>query len=652
MARAEAVDDQGFDPQALRSGARQPQPAVPGDTPAKAKRRRSSPAKKAAPESVEPEAGDDEPYEGDEPDFDEVDLDEALWGGAPEPPSADGPIPPEIDQAINEIAKACAAYDQNDAGNGQRLIAHFGPNLAYVSGLGWLTWRGTHWQRDEGDLEARRWAQLLVERIKREPVYMIATPPQQRVLDRAAVALKLDPDERKPAEADVIDVAKEIRKALNGRKSKRRNFAVTSGNAGRTAAMLAQAASFQSIDQALLDADHRLFNTRNCTLSFSRKPDPEQEEAADVAPRFVWEVETRPNAREDMLTKVAEVSYEPDATFEQWQAFLDRMQPDKTMQRFLQVFHAYAMLIGGNGAQKLAYHYGLGANGKSAFLETLGRLAGSYRTTVSPDTITGEGQRQGQQASPDIARLFNTRFVTVEELPRGVALKEDLVKAFSGGGKMTARFLQKEFFEFVPIFTAVLSGNTKPSISGSDRGIWRRVFIIHWAQTIAEDDKDRLEFPELMKRFDAERSGILNWLIEGARLYLANGLMAYVPKEVTAFTEDYRRERDNISVFCEAMIIPMPGERVQAGHVYARYLEWCTANGLVAAKQRTFGERLGDLGYRKETGRLYQYLDIQLRTLPVDGGLSSAVGVRQSATHAPPPRQAGDPGPSDDDIPL
>jgi putative DNA primase/helicase len=208
-----------------------------------------------------------------------------------------------------------------------------------------------------------------------------------------------------------------------------------------------------------------------------------------------------------MLTKIAEVDYKPEAECPQFHLFLDRMQPDKRMQTFLQVFHAYAMLIGGNGSQKIAYHYGQGANGKSAFLETLGGLAGSYRTTVSPETITGDGQqRQGQQASPDIARLFNTRLVIVEELPKGVPLKENLVKAMSGGSPLTARFLQKEFFEFVPIFVAVLSGNTKPAISGSDKGIWRRVFIIHWAQTIAEDDPSRVEMPELLKRFEGERA--------------------------------------------------------------------------------------------------------------------------------------------------
>jgi putative DNA primase/helicase len=151
------------------------------------------------------------------------------------------------------------------------------------------------------------------------------------------------------------------------------------------------------------------------------------------------------------------------------------------MRLFIQIFHAYALLIGGNDEQKLVFHYGTGANGKSAFMEAIGRMAGSYRAVVSPDTITGDGQRDGSKANSDIARLHSARFVTVEELQRGVPLKEGLIKSLTGGTRQVARFLQKENFEFDPIFTAVMSGNDMPTVSGTDYGIWRRLLIVKWA---------------------------------------------------------------------------------------------------------------------------------------------------------------------------
>lgn len=606
MAKGRAVEDEAFDPT-----------KVAGDTPAKRKSRARASAKKPkaddpigwAPRSqgAADRAQEDQPH----------DIDPGADDGSDPALLADeyDHRPGHVETVDWELAAECAGLDQNDRDNGRRLILWYGPDLCYVSGMGWLTWRGTHWQRDEGELDARRMAQLLVDKIKLEPFHIHHTPAQGRLVAAALKARKLPAGNRSQAEKDMIAKADKVIAQLGSKRAARRKFAVSSGNSGKTAAMLQQAASFKAIDQNLLDADHMKFNVRNGTLVFSRGLDPERPEGSERTSGLFEFVE--PQARADMLTKIAEVDYAPLATCPQWQAFLDRMMPDRTMQIFLQVFHAYAMLIGGNGAQKIAYHYGLGGNGKSALLETLGGLAGSYRTTVSPDTITGDGQRQGQQASPDIARLFNTRFVTVEELPKGVPLREDLVKAMSGGGKMAARFLQKEVFEFVPIFTAVLSGNTKPSITGADRGIWRRVFLIHWKVTMEENDPARIEFKDLMKRFEAERPGILNWLIDGAILYLTRGLMHFVPPEVTAFTEEYRKERDNIEVFTTSMITTKPGNRIQAGHLFKRYQGWCEANGLTAAKQRTFGDRLSELGFKKDIGRYYEYLDIGVRAMPV-----------------------------------
>jgi len=565
----------------------------------------------AVPGAVGQEFDDVEPEDEDGDDFDGANFN-GDFSGDDYDRRPDG-----YDDAIWEMAKHCAAYDQNDRDNARRLDIWSGGNIRYVPGLGWLTWRGTHWERDEGELHVRLMAQDLVDRIKLEPFFILATPAQQKLLDIAAKYAKIAEEDRSPGQVATIARADKVRSALSNKRSKRKNFAVTSGNAGRTTAMLVQATSLKKIDPKTLDADLYQFNVRNGTLHFSRTPDLEQDiDGPDVKIRYIGNIEFRPHSRDDFVTKMADVDYDPEAKCPRFQAFLDRMMPGDQMQRFLMVFHAYAMLIGGNGAQKVAYHFGLGGNGKTAFLETLGRLAGNYRTTVSPDTITGDSQRQGQQASPDIARLFNTRFVVVEELPKGASLREDLIKAFSGGTRLTARFLQKDIFEFLPIFVAILSGNTKPTIQGSDQGIWRRVLIVHWKQTIAEDDPSRMELPDLLAMFDEERSGILNWLIEGALLYLKSGLMTYVPAEVTAFTNAYRRDRDNIQVFCEAMIRPAKGKKVQAGPLYRSYTDWCEANGLRSASQRSFGDRLTELGYEKYSGRVYEYLDIELEANP------------------------------------
>src|SRR5690606_31286420 len=115
-----------------------------------------------------------------------------------------------------------------------------------------------------------------------------------------------------------------------------------------------------------------------------------------------------------------------------------------------------------------------------------------------------------------------------------------------------ARFLNKDFFEFMPQFTPMLSGNNKPAISGTDEGIWRRFLFIIWGVKIPEGE--RMAPTELAERLDAERSGVLNWLIEGALLYLQHGLDHFTPPEAKAFAQDYRQERDNVGTFAEVAI--------------------------------------------------------------------------------------------------
>lgn len=537
--------------------------------------------------------------------------------------------PPPSDPAEIERARECAFLDQNDLGNAQRMVTHFGDDLAYVAGLGWLVWCGTHWVRDEGELLASRYAHQVVDKIKIEAGLLDHSDAAARLIAAAQGAARKPASEMSAADRQLIAKAEALDKALGERRSKRRAFAVTSGNRGRTVAMLAQGQSLRQTPAELLDADRMLFNVPNGTLRFSRVPDPEapfpDEPSAsgpgrpvDGAPpegagqRLTGAVTFTPHERADMATKCAGAAYDPEAECPLWLGFLARVQPDEAMRRFLQVSTAYALLIGGNPEQVVFYHYGQGANGKSVFTEAVGGVAGSYRTTVPAETFTGDQQKQGQQASPDIARLHNTRLVTVEELPRGTPLKEGLIKAASGGSKMVARFLMKEFFEFEPQFVALMTGNELPEVSGTDHGIWRRLHIVPWMEQLPVEEQDR----HLGEKLKAEGPGILNWLIDGLVTYLAQGLTPLVPAKVREFTESYREERDPVGEFAKACIARTVGAKVQANKVYAAYSDWCAMNGLKPWQQTRFGMRMNDMGFPKDKGRVYVYRNMELVNPP------------------------------------
>jgi len=593
------------------------------------------------------EAVDDAPFADDRKIADEEDsgIDDENGDGPPpadpdDPgPDADGIIdefdaPDDYSAAERIIAQFCALLDQNDRDNGRRLVAWFGEGLCYVTGLGWLVWRGTHWLRDEAELDVRYLAQQIVDKIKLEALEIVASDKQKAILTMADRATLKPIEERTEGDKAVIAKAFEVRKSIVGKRSKRRNWAVTSGNAGKTSAMLQQAQSLKAVAIEKLDADPQLFNCRNMTLRFRRELDPERPEGSE---RWMGTVEALPHDRGQMLTKVADVDYNPEATCPYFlQQFLEKVQPSAVHRKYLQVTTAYALLIAGNDAQRMIYHYGTGANGKSVFIELIGRLAGTYRSIASPETVTGDGQRQGQQANPDIARLHNTRLVTIEELPKNTPLREELVKALTGGTKILARFLNKDFFEFMPVFVPVLSGNSKPAINGSDYGIWRRLLPVLWGVTIAEED--RIAPSLLAEKLDAERSGILNWLIEGLADYQKHGIDPFIPPEVREFWSDYREERDNVGVFLSIAIVDAPGSTVKAGQLFDSYTKWCEANGMRAASHRSFGDSLSEKGLKKKRGNYVVYLDVKL--LPTATRFDP---VDMPSTPEPAP-QPGDPG--------
>lgn len=72
---------------------------------------------------------------------------------------------------------------------------------------------------------------------------------------------------------------------------------------------------------------------------------------------------------------------------------------------------------------------------------------------------------------------------------------------------------------------------------------------------------------ELLPEFDAERSSVLNWLVEGALIYLASGLKAFVPEKVTSFTKDYQGEMDPLGNFINDCVVVLPEDEVRLRHV-------------------------------------------------------------------------------------
>lgn len=202
------------------------------------------------------------------------------------------------------------------------------------------------------------------------------------------------------------------------------------------------------------------------------------------------------------------------------------------------------------------------------------------------------------------------------------------------GEPMLTRHNFGAFFEFRPDFKMVLSGNHKPEIGGVDHGIWRRMRFVLWPVKIDDDKKRQMD--EVLAELWAERSGILNWLIEGALDYLNGGLRT--PQEVIDATAAYREEMDPVGSFLADCVLNDETGEVPARAMYDAFDSWAYANGVRAWKEKGFATAMSQKGFAKERrngGRVY--LNVRLHDVP----------------QARRPRQVEPPPPHDDqEVPL
>lgn len=160
------------------------------------------------------------------------------------------------------------------------------------------------------------------------------------------------------------------------------------------------------------------------------------------------------------------------------------------------------------------------------------------------------------------------------ELDEGAAFAESRIKALTGGDTITARFLHQEFFDFAPTHKFWISGNHKPTVKGTDFGIWRRIRLIPFTVRIPEDQKD----PNLTAKLADELPGILNWAIEGCQRWRRDGLR--VPQCVRQATESYRLEEDVIGQFLTDCTGEQAGARTLTTSVYEAYGRWADREGI------------------------------------------------------------------------
>jgi putative DNA primase/helicase len=296
----------------------------------------------------------------------------------------------------------------------------------------------------------------------------------------------------------------------------------------------------------------------------------------------------RPNDRADRMTKITTATPEGDCP--QWKAFLsDVTGGNVELHTYLQRMVGYC-LTGVTSAHALFFLYGTGANGKSVFANVISTILGDYATAASMDTFV---ETRGDRHPTDLAGLRGARFVTAIETEQGRRLNESKVKAITGGDKISARFMHKDFFEFFPQFKPVIVGNHKPAIRNIDEAMKRRMHMIPFTVTIPPEKRDG----RLTEKLLAERDGILAWAVAGCLAWQREGLNP--PACVRAATEEYFEAEDALGRWLDERCVREVNAKSLTAELFNDWKLWAEAAGEFIGSQRRFSDLLITRGIEK-----------------------------------------------------
>ncbi len=322
------------------------------------------------------------------------------------------------------------------------------------------------------------------------------------------------------------------------------------------------------------DSHPFLVNFKNCTLDF--------EQMQGELPKV------KQHCQSDYLTKCLPYDYNEGAPAHLWESVIEHAIPNPATRRFLQKSLGYSVL--GTCREQCAFiAYGPPATCKSTVFGTVLRLLGPYGSRCATQALLEKPVNGG--ASPDIADQRGVRFLLASETPENGRLNESLFKELTGQDRIRARPLYKQSIEFEATGKLWILTNHKPVIRDTTGAVWRRIRLIPFDVVIPKKERDKT----LPDRLSRESEGILRWLVEGACMYMKEGLEP--PEQVEVETDKYREQQDTIGRFISECTIQEQYKQVSKTALYEEYERWSRDSGEYAVNKKKFGEYLFEHGF-------------------------------------------------------
>jgi putative DNA primase/helicase len=296
------------------------------------------------------------------------------------------------------------------------------------------------------------------------------------------------------------------------------------------------------------------------------------------------------------ITKIAAANYTPGRKFERFGEFMkDITCGDAELANYFKQIVGMAA-VGKVFYEGMAMLHGRGLNGKSTFINTIVKVFGTYGGNIKPELLMI--QRDGREPV-GLAEIMGKRLIAAIETEENKRLSASMLKQLASTDPVTARRLYENPITFIPTHTLILATNFLPKVGSIDDGTWRRISVVPFKARFT-GRKDIKDYSDVLYRCDGD--AILQWIIEGAMQYIANGHNVNIPAAVEEATKQYRQAENWLENFIRECCEIGDGDEfvASAGQLFAAYEKWCKKTNEWGRRQNDFSNALEMCGYEKK----------------------------------------------------
>lgn len=301
----------------------------------------------------------------------------------------------------------------------------------------------------------------------------------------------------------------------------------------------------------------------------------------------------------DMMTMAIDVPYCPEVGQKRAQDFVLEICGSEEMAEFIQRSFGYA-ISGYSHEQHIWVFIGQGRNGKGVLFSCIADVMGPFFHVINSGMLMEQKVDPPPSAASEHKHSLRCKRIIVgSETKQGKRIDAEQVKMMTGDDAINCRPNFGKEVVFRPTHTLFLQTNHMPTGLAGDFALVQRLLKIDFPWAYVDDPAEegrknpskkdifRKKNPRLKEELlsGTGRQQFLNWLVEGYRKYIAQGIDP--PQQVREGVDELSREENYMDEFLADCLVDtdIPGSRVRSKTISYALRWWISNNRATDAKR-------------------------------------------------------------------